>query len=101
MQSEKEPEKEPVVVATEALLEKAEDCFVLAQSHHMQAEIQHDGASRQLINAAAQEEIATRQHCYADNLETKAKTLEDLGYSLRADAAKLKRPRLEAVRTRT
>jgi hypothetical protein len=82
-------EKGPTVIATRALLDKAEDCFVLAKSHRVQAEMRHDVASRQLINAAAQQEIATRQHRNADNLELKDKKLEDLGHSLKADAAKI------------
>jgi len=82
-------EKEPKVIAAEAKLEKAEDCFVLAKSHHEQAELQHQGASRQIVNAAAQENIASLQHRNADTLEAKAKALKNQGHSLQAEAAKI------------
>jgi SMC interacting uncharacterized protein involved in chromosome segregation len=55
----------------------------------VQAENQHEGASRQLANAAAQQDIAANQHRNADKLESKAKTLENLGRSLEADAVKI------------
>ena len=82
-------EKEPTSLATKALLDRAEDCFALAKSHHVQAEKQHEGASRQLANAAAQEGIAANQHQNADKLESKAKALERLWHSLEADAVKI------------
>ena len=75
-------------IATKALLERAEDCFELAKSHHVQAESQHENASRQLMNADAQREIAVKQHFNADTLEKKAKSLQKLGNALEADASK-------------
>ena len=77
------------VIATKVLKDRADDCFELAESHHAQAESEHEGASRQLANAAVQEVIATNQHRNADQLEAKAKTLEGLGRALLADAAEI------------
>ena len=82
-------EKEPTVIATKALLDRADDCFDLAKSHHAQAESEHEGAARQLANASVQEIIATNQHRNADQLEAKANMLEGLGRSLAADAAEI------------
>jgi hypothetical protein len=68
---------------------EADDCLALAKSHHLQAEKQHEGASRQLVNAGAQQDIAAVQHRNADRLEYKAEMLEALACSLKADAVKI------------
>ena len=82
-------EKQPTIMAIKALMERADDCLALAKSHHLQAEKQHEGASRQLLNAGAQQDIAAVQHRNADRLEYKAEMLEALACSLKADAVKI------------
>jgi hypothetical protein len=62
--------------SADKLLEKAADCFDIAET--------------QLHVAGMQHEIASRQHCSADELETSAHKLEALGHALEADAAEIK-----------
>jgi hypothetical protein len=81
-------EKEPKAIASKKMLDRAEDCFAIAQSQHLEAESQHENASRQIVNAAHQQDIAAKQHRNADKLESNSESLEDLGHSLEADAVK-------------
>ncbi len=62
--------------SSDKLLEKAADCFDLAETQHHAAEMQH--------------EIASRQHCGADQLEVNAGKLEALGHVLEASAVEIK-----------
>lgn len=57
------------------LIQKAADCFDLAETQQHVADKQH--------------EIAGRQHCSADELEKSAQKLEALGHALEADAAEI------------
>ena len=50
------------------LLAKAEDCFDLAKTQHVEADAQHDIADTQLNTAARQKRIGIQQHKGADKL---------------------------------
>jgi hypothetical protein len=76
--------------SAEALVERADDCFDLATTHHAMAEHQHEVAKRQQENADMQRGIAVRQHVDADKLEAKADKLDALGNELLEDAAEIK-----------
>jgi hypothetical protein len=82
-------ERKGLEKATDTLLERAKDCFDLADSHHAQAETQHEIASRQTQSPPTQEVIAANQHGNADWLEAKAENLKSLGDLMVADAAQI------------
>jgi hypothetical protein len=76
--------------SAEALLERADDCFDLAQTQRDMADHQHEMAKRQQDNADMQQGIAVRQHVDAGKLSAKADMLDALGNELVADAAEIK-----------
>jgi c-di-GMP-binding flagellar brake protein YcgR len=68
--------------STDALLEKAEQCRVIAKAQHEMAEAQHESATLQSENAERQKVIATQQHSAATELDVKATKLATLGDAL-------------------
>ena len=68
------------------LLEKSEDCFDLAKTHHELAETMHEIAAQQIDNAEKQKAIAAQQNINADKVDEKAEKLVAFGTALEADA---------------
>jgi len=75
--------------SAETLLERAGDCFDIADTQHKMAEQQHQVAARQSENADRQQAIAAGQHMDADKLSAKADKLDALGRALEAEAIKI------------
>ncbi len=71
-----DPLKALMQKSAEKLLEKAADCFDLAEAQHKIAEKHH--------------ETASRQHCAAHQLDVDADKLEALGRELTTEAVELK-----------
>ena len=71
------------------LLAKAEDCFDLAKTQHVEADAQHDIADTQLNVAARQKRIGIQQHKGADKLDASADKLDALGHALVDNAVEI------------
>jgi len=69
-------EKEQLEKTVNALIDKAQDCFEIAQTQHKAADLQHT--------------LADKQHENANKLETSADKLDTIGDALTTDATELK-----------
>ena len=72
-----------------SLLAKAEDCFDLAKTQHVEADAQHDIADTQLDAAARQRRIGIQQHEGADKLDASADKLDAVGNALVDNAVEM------------
>ena len=76
--------------SAETLLEKAADCFDLADTQQALADKQHEIAAIQHENADQQHELAAKQHVSANKLEANADKLDAMGHALEASAVEIK-----------
>jgi hypothetical protein len=72
-----------------SLLAKAEDCFDLAKTQHVETDAEHNIADTQLDSAARQKRIGMQQHEGADKPDASANKLDSVGNALVDNAVEI------------